>query len=72
MALIVKGKEGEMTFVVTDVDMKVPPEAGDKVIVSYTDKSGKMVARSVISVKGAKKTVKKEAKVSDRIVAQAK
>ena len=56
--LTVKGKKGDMTFDVTNAKMKAEPKAGDKVMVKYVEKDGKMIASSVI-VKGAKaKTTK--------------
>jgi hypothetical protein len=70
--LIVKGKDGEITFIATDADMKVPPEAGSKVMVTYADKGGKMFARSVAGVKSTKNVVKKETKTVEKTVAKAK
>jgi hypothetical protein len=72
VTLIVKGKDGEMTFVLNDADMNKPPEAGDRVIVNYTDRGGRMVAKSVIDVKRAKKALNKEAKAPEKTVARAK
>jgi len=63
--LTVKGKKGDMTFDVTDVKMKAEPKAGDKVMVTYTEKDGKMVAKSVAAVKAPKKAAKKEAKPAE-------
>ncbi|MBP1748566.1 MAG: hypothetical protein H6Q52_1105 [Deltaproteobacteria bacterium] len=60
--LTIKAKKGDMTFDVTDVKMKAEPKAGDKVMVKYTEKDGKMTAKSVKAVKAAKKAEKKEAK----------
>ena len=60
--LTVKGKSDEKTFDVGNFKMKKEPKAGDKVMVKYTEKDGKMVASSVSGVKGAKKdpALKKE------------
>jgi hypothetical protein len=55
--LTVKGKKGDMTFDVTDAKMKGEPKVGDKVMVKYMKKDGKMVAKSV-KMKGAKKAEK--------------
>jgi microtubule-associated protein 1 len=69
--LTVKGKKGDMTFDVTDAKMKAEPKAGDKVMVKYMEKDGKMVAKSV-SMKGVKKAGKKEAKPAAPAPAPAK
>ncbi len=58
--LTVKGKKGEMTFDVTDAKMKTEPKVGDKVMVKYSEKDGKMVAKYV-GMKGARKAMKKQA-----------
>ncbi|MCX5805564.1 MAG: hypothetical protein NT010_05770 [Proteobacteria bacterium] len=55
--LIAKNKKGDMTFDVTDAKMKSEPKVGDKIFVKYTDKDGKMVAKSV-ATKNAKKAKK--------------
>lgn len=60
--LTVKGKTDEKTFDVANVKMKKKPKAGDKVMVKYTEKDGKMIASSVVGVKGAKKTPAKAEK----------
>lgn len=60
--LTVKGKKGDMTFDVTDVKMEKEPAAGDKVMVKYTEKDGKMTAKSVKVAKAAKKAEKKAEK----------
>jgi microtubule-associated protein 1 len=57
--LTIKGKSGDKTFDVTDVKMKKEAKAGDKVMVKYTEKDGKMVAKSV-EMKAAEKAEKKE------------
>jgi hypothetical protein len=54
--LTVKGKKAEKVFDVTDVKMGKDPKAGDKVVVKYTEKDGKLTAKSV---KPAKKDKKK-------------
>jgi len=56
--LVVKGKKGEMTFDVANAKMKGEAKAGDKAMVKYVEKDGKMIA-SFVAVKGAKaKTTK--------------
>ena len=42
--LVVKGKKGDMTFDVSSAKMKGEAKAGDKVMVKYAEKDGKMVA----------------------------
>jgi microtubule-associated protein 1 len=76
--LTVKGKKGEMTFDVTDAKMKTEPKAGDKVMVKYTEKDGKMVAKCVTgkahkkaAKKGTKKGTKKGAKPAETPVVPA-
>lgn len=69
--LTVKGKKGEKTFDVANAKMKVEPKAGDKVRVKYTETDGKMVAKYV-SVKGAKKVMKKKAAPADKPMAPEK
>ena len=59
--LTVKGKKGDMTFDVTDAKMKGEPKAGDKVVVRYMEKDGKMVAKFVGPKKAWKKKEKTEA-----------
>lgn len=60
--LTIKGKQGEKAFDVANVKMEKAPAAGDKVMVKYTEKDGKMTAKSVKVVKAEKKTDKKEKK----------
>ena len=60
--LTVKGKTDEKTFDVANVKMKKEPKAGDKVMVKYTEKDGKMIASSVVGVKGTKKAPAKAEK----------
>jgi phage baseplate assembly protein gpV len=55
--LTVKGKDGEKAFDVTAVKMAKEPKAGDKVVVKYTEKDGKMTAKSVKLAKDKKKSV---------------
>ena len=64
--LTVKGKQGEKAFDVTDVKMEKEPKAGDKVMVKYTEKDGKMNGQSVKAVKAAKKAEKKETKPAEK------
>lgn len=68
--LTVKGKKGEKTFDVTDVKMEKELKAGDKVMVKYTEKDGKMTANSVKAVKAAKKAEKTETKPADKPAAE--
>ena len=70
--LTVKGKKGDMTFDVTNVKMEKEPMAGDKVMVKYTEKDGKMTAKSVKAAKAAKKAEKKEAKPAEKPAAPEK
>ncbi len=64
--LTVKGKQGEKIFDVTDVKMEKEVKAGDKVMVKYTEKDGKMAAKSVKAVKAEKKVEKKETKPAEK------
>jgi hypothetical protein len=58
--LTVKGKNGDMTFDMTDVKMMGEPKAGDRVMVQYTKKDGKMIADSVVGMMSPRKAPKKE------------
>jgi hypothetical protein len=58
--IVAKGEKGDMTFDVAGVKKMAEFKAGDKIMVSYTEKDGKMVAKSVAASK-AKKEAKKEA-----------
>ncbi|MHB8108708.1 MAG: hypothetical protein ACYDHW_01600 [Syntrophorhabdaceae bacterium] len=60
--LTVKGKGGEKAFDVSNVKMEKDPAVNDKVMVKYTEKDGKMTAKSVKAVKDTKKTEKKQEK----------
>ena len=60
--LTVKGKNGDMTFDMTDVKMMGEPKAGDRVMVQYTKKDGEMVADSVVGMKSPRKAPKKDTK----------
>jgi hypothetical protein len=60
--LTIKGKDGEKAFDVTNVKMEKAPAVGDKVMVKYTEKDGKMTAKSVSAAKAAKKAEKKDEK----------
>jgi phosphorylcholine metabolism protein LicD len=64
--LTIKGAKGEKAFDVTNVKMEKEPMAGDKVMVKYTEKDGKMTAKSVKAVKAAKKAEKKETKPAEK------
>jgi len=46
--LTVKGKTDEKSFDVANVKMKKEPKVGDKVMVKYTEKDGKMIASSLV------------------------
>jgi len=59
--LTVRGKKGDMTFDVTNAKMKGEPKAGDKDVVRYMEKDGKMVAKFVGPKKAWKKKEKTEA-----------
>lgn len=60
--MTVKGKKGDMIFDMTDVKMMGEPKAGDRVMVQYTKKDGKMVADSVVGMKSPRKAPKKDTK----------
>lgn len=60
--LTVKGKKGDMRFDMTDVKMMGEPKAGDRVMVQYTKKDGKMVADSVVEMKSPRKAPKEDIK----------
>lgn len=49
---VVKGEKGDMTFDIATAKMKGEAKAGDKVVVKYTEKDGKMVASSVAMAPG--------------------
>lgn len=53
--LTIKGKTDEKTFDVAHVKMKNEPKAGDKVMVKYIEKDGKMIAKSLTIQKAIKK-----------------
>jgi len=52
--IVVKDEKGEMTFDIAGVKKVAEFKAGDKVMVAYTEKDGKMVAKAV-----AKRAAKK-------------
>ena len=54
--MVAKDTKGEMTFDVVGVKKMVEFKAGDKIMVAYNEKDGKMVAKFI-----AKKAVKKDA-----------
>lgn len=59
--IVVKGKDGEKTFDVSGVKKMAEFKAGEKVVVMYTEKDGKMMASKVTAKKApAKKAEKKE------------
>jgi hypothetical protein len=54
--MTVKGKKGDMTFDVSNAQMKESVKAGSTVTVKYTEQDGKMMASSVTIHHGAKTT----------------
>jgi hypothetical protein len=58
---VAKGEKGEMTFDVTAIKKMPKAAAGDAATVVYTEKDGKMVAKSVKIAKAKKAAEKKEA-----------
>ena len=63
--LVVKGKKGDMTFDVATAKMKGEAKTGDKVMVKYAKKDGKMVASSVTMAPVKKAPDKPAAKPAD-------
>jgi hypothetical protein len=59
-SIVVKGKKGDMNFDVANAKMKGEPKEGDKVVVKYTEKDGKMVASSVTKAAAEKKPAEKK------------
>jgi len=67
-SITVKSKKQELTISVTDEQIK-DLKVGDKVVVKYTEKDGKLTAKSVkkVAVKAQKKgVVKKEEKPAEK------
>lgn len=66
--IVVKGEKGDMTFDVAGVKKLAELKAGDKVMVSYGEKDGKMVAKNVVkqAAKKEKAQKKEEAKPADK------
>ena len=62
---VVKGKKGDMTFDVATAKMKGEAKTGDKVMVKYAKKDGKMVASSVTMAPVKKAPDKPAAKPAD-------
>jgi len=62
--ITVKSKKQELTIAVTDEQIK-DVKAGDKVVVKYTEKDGKLTAKSVKKA-AAKKAEKKEVKKEEK------
>jgi len=58
--IVAKNDKGEMTFDVSAIKKMPKAAAGDKVTVVYTEKDGKMVAKSVKVAKAKKAAPKKE------------
>ena len=60
--MVVSDAKGEMTFDVTGIKRLVEFKGGDKIMVAYTEKEGKMIAQFVL-----KKAVKKDASKKEEI-----
>jgi len=58
--IVAKDAKGEMTFDVAGVKKIAEFKAGDKVMVSYMEKDGKMVAKTVAKQAAKKEAAKKE------------
>jgi len=58
--IVLKGQQGEKTFDAASAKMKGEPKQGDKVVVKYTEKDGKMVASSVTKSAAEKKPAEKK------------
>jgi hypothetical protein len=58
--IVAKNDKGEMTFDVAGVKKMAELKAGDKIMVSYTEKDGKMVAKTVAKQAAKKDAPKKE------------
>jgi hypothetical protein len=56
--MTVKGKRGDMTFDVSNAEMKSEVKAGDRVFVKYMKKEGKMMASVVKRTEGKKMKTK--------------
>jgi len=69
--LTVKGKKSEKTFDVTDAKMTAEPKTGDKVMVKYTKKDGKMIVKYV-GMKHSKKAEAKKEKPAEKPMAPEK
>jgi hypothetical protein len=52
--MTVKGKKGDITFDVSNAEMKIEVIAGDKVMVNYMKKEGKMTASLVKKIENKK------------------
>lgn len=68
--IVVKGKKGEDAYLIKDVEWKVykgakEVAAGDKVSITYIEKDGKKVAKTVAKKGAAKKSGKKKAAGSE-------
>ena len=59
--IVAKGEKGDMTFDVAGVKKMAEFKAGDKIMVSYMEKDGKMVAKKVVKQAAKKEAPKKEA-----------
>ena len=58
--IVAKGEKGDMTFDVAGVKKMAEFKAGDKIMVSYMEKDGKMVAKKVVKQAAKKEAPKKE------------
>jgi hypothetical protein len=58
--IVAKDGKGEMTFDVSGVKKLAELKAGDKIMVSYMEKDGKMAAKSVVKQAAKKEAPKKD------------
>lgn len=59
--IVAKNDKGEMTFDVAGVKKMAEFKAGDKIMVAYAEKDGKMVAKNVVKQAAKKAAPKKDA-----------
>jgi Cu/Ag efflux protein CusF len=65
--IVAKGEKGDMTFDVAGVKKMAEFKAGDKIMVSYMEKDGKMVAKTVVKQATKKEAPKKEAPKKEEV-----
>jgi hypothetical protein len=65
--IVAKGEKGDMTFDVAGVKKMAEFKAGDKIMVSYKEKDGKMVAKTVVKQAAKKEAPKKEAPKKEEV-----